>query len=307
MIKAFEPAPSKHFKTPKYTGVFLSLLSMFVLASMFVVWEQIPKENEGPLLQVKVISTLKQCMEGISPSFEKEMGVSVHFTYSADDKIVEEILSPDEEGSPFDLYIFQEPDNLTNSSLRDQCVERIPLVFIPPEHPANSTDGSILVSANLSNRTQNPTLALQFARYLAAPSRGQFGFSKNGFGGVNGDLWSEIPTLKIFMNQEHASKVTSQLKAFEVREGVTLETSTLPFEKMDSALQIILQSEAQEFLPDLVFLNQKASWPPSFPYVLVNANDPEHSPALIYQAKGNAFPNLSKRLIRFLTHNKKAA
>ena len=54
-------------------------------------------------------------------------------------------------------------------------------------------------------------------------------------------------TLKIFMNQEDASKLTSQLKAFEVREGVTLETSTLPIEKMDSALKIILQSEAQEF------------------------------------------------------------
>ena len=91
MIKAFEPAPSKYFKTPKYTGVFLSLLSMFVLASMFLVWEQIPKENEGSQLQVKVISTLKRCMEGISPSFEKEMGISVHLTYSADDKIVEEV------------------------------------------------------------------------------------------------------------------------------------------------------------------------------------------------------------------------
>ena len=158
MIKAFEPAPPKHFKTPKYTGVFLSLLSMFVLASMFVVWEQIPKENEGPLLQVKVMSTLKQCMKGISPSFEKEMGVGVHFTYSADDKIVEEILSHDEEDSPFDLYIFQEPDNFANSSLKDQCVEKIPLVFIPPEHPTNSTDGSILVSANLSNRTQSVSL-----------------------------------------------------------------------------------------------------------------------------------------------------
>ena len=109
------------------------------------------------------------------------------------------------------------------------------------------------------------------------------------------------------MNHELPSRVTSQLKAFEVREGITLETSTLPFEKMESALNIILQSKAQEFLPDLVFLNQKASWPPSFPYVLVNANDPEHSPALIYQANGNAFPNLSKRLIRFLTQNKKAA
>ena len=142
---------------------------------MFVVWEQIPKENEGPLLQVKVISTLKQWKELVH--LEKEMGVSVHFTYSADDKIVEEILSPDEKSS-FDLYIFQEPDNLTNSSLRDQCVERIPIAFIPPEHPANSTVGSILVSANLSSRTQNPTLALQFARYLAAPSRGQFVFPR---------------------------------------------------------------------------------------------------------------------------------
>ena len=91
------------------------------------------------------------------------------------------------------------------------------------------------------------------------------------------------------MNHELPSKVISRFKAFEVREGVTLETSSLPSEKIDSALKIILQSEAQEFLPDLVFLKQKASWPPSFPYVLVNANAPEHVPPLIYQAKGMPF------------------
>ncbi|OUU46591.1 MAG: hypothetical protein CBC16_00130 [Verrucomicrobia bacterium TMED56] len=36
------------FKTPKFTGVTLSLLSMFVLAAMFVVWEKFPKESPIP-------------------------------------------------------------------------------------------------------------------------------------------------------------------------------------------------------------------------------------------------------------------
>ena len=36
---------NKVFKTPKYTGVTLSLLSMFVLAAMFVVWQKFPQKT----------------------------------------------------------------------------------------------------------------------------------------------------------------------------------------------------------------------------------------------------------------------
>ena len=37
----------KVFKTPKYTGVTLALLSMFVLTSMMVVWDRISEKPEG--------------------------------------------------------------------------------------------------------------------------------------------------------------------------------------------------------------------------------------------------------------------
>ena len=44
-MKPFNPDQIRTFRAPKYTGVTLSLLSMFVLASMMVVWNQMEKET----------------------------------------------------------------------------------------------------------------------------------------------------------------------------------------------------------------------------------------------------------------------
>ena len=164
---------------------------------------------------------------------------------------------------------------------------------------------SVLLFAKLNGNTQNPQLALQFARYLAAPSRGQFVFAKNGFGGVNGDLWSERPNLTIFMNHAHDLQFAKRMEDFEMREGVSLQRNSLSPDKMEATLKIISQSDAPEFLPDLVFLGQESLWMRNFRYVLMPTSSTDPSAPLVYAAEETPFPSIRKRLLTFLVDRKK--
>ena len=95
--------PKEHFKPPNTLG-FLSLLSMFVLVDVCRVGTN-SQGNEGPLF-IKVISRLSNAWkELVHPSRKKWRKRGLN--YSADDKIVEEILSSDEENTPFDFIFFR--------------------------------------------------------------------------------------------------------------------------------------------------------------------------------------------------------
>ena len=79
-MKPFNPEEIKTFKAPKYGGVTLSLLSMFVLASMIVVWNKIGKQEQellneslSVLCDKSVLIPVKQCAE----QFEREMKIKV--------------------------------------------------------------------------------------------------------------------------------------------------------------------------------------------------------------------------------------
>ena len=50
MIKPFEPDQVKTFRAPKYTGITLSLLSMFVLTAMFAVWNKVSNPQNLQIL-----------------------------------------------------------------------------------------------------------------------------------------------------------------------------------------------------------------------------------------------------------------
>ena len=54
---------NKVFKTPKYTGVTLALLSMFVLACMMAVWNKLskkhPEENQSTSMRIICEKDLK--------------------------------------------------------------------------------------------------------------------------------------------------------------------------------------------------------------------------------------------------------
>ena len=88
-MKPFNPEEIKTFRAPKYGGVTLSLLSMFVLASMIVVWNKIGEQGQEQfnqsirvLCDESVSAPVKECAE----QFEREMKVkvSIHSTPGPD-------------------------------------------------------------------------------------------------------------------------------------------------------------------------------------------------------------------------------
>ncbi len=67
--------------------------------------------------------------------------------------------------------------------------------------------------------TDQPTAALHFARFLAAPDRGLTTFAKHGFQSVEGDAWAEKPEINFLGGAMLRPAVEQTITAFEEREG----------------------------------------------------------------------------------------
>ena len=62
--------------------------------------------------------------------------------------------------------------------------------------------------------------ALKYARYLQAPEKGQIHFKKYGYETVEGDRWSEHPSITLFSGGVNRLAVEKTIEEFEKREGV---------------------------------------------------------------------------------------
>ena len=74
----------KAFKTPRYTGVSLSLLSLFVLASMLVVWEKVSQVNSVSSIDPIVVwadAPLKPTLQKIKNGYENELNEEVDLRF----------------------------------------------------------------------------------------------------------------------------------------------------------------------------------------------------------------------------------
>jgi len=80
-------------------------------------------------------------------------------------------------------------------------------------------DATARIVAAVIARTERPTEALAFARYLAAPDRGATHFSKHHFEPTKGDEWALHPVLDVFCGGVNRTAVLPTLKEFEEREG----------------------------------------------------------------------------------------
>jgi len=80
------------------------------------------------------------------------------------------------------------------------------------------------VTAGILNSTKDPTLALHFARYLAAPDRGGVEFKKRGYSLTENDLWQNKPEIQIFIGSVNRRAVEKGLQDFAAREGVGITT-----------------------------------------------------------------------------------
>src|SRR6056300_451703 len=80
----------KVFKTPKYTGVTLALLSMFVLTSMMVVWDRIsdsPNAKNSELLEVFCEKNLQPIFRPAIQSFYQKTGIGCNVSFLTNEEI----------------------------------------------------------------------------------------------------------------------------------------------------------------------------------------------------------------------------
>ena len=101
MIKPFEPDQVKTFRTPKYTGITLSLLSMFVLTAMFAVWNKVsnPPETHHSIL-VLAEKSLQAPLTEVSEQFKNELNVRIEYTF-CNSNLIQNL----ENNQSFDLII----------------------------------------------------------------------------------------------------------------------------------------------------------------------------------------------------------
>jgi molybdate transport system substrate-binding protein len=81
-----------------------------------------------------------------------------------------------------------------------------------------------LVSVAILKSSGSPASALRFARYLTARDKGLPVFKEYGFEPVEGDKWAERPEITFFCGSVNRRAVDEVIKAFEKREGVTVNT-----------------------------------------------------------------------------------
>ena len=241
------------FKTPKYTGVTLSLLSIFVLASMLVVWEKMPQVkpgNEPKVLSVWAENSLQTPLKLAQSAYTKETDQALllqFFPAPKNSSDFERLAQSDA-----DLIIFTDINDSSIESLKARTEESIPLAYHPIQTGSKNELGKSPVSAFISKETMQPTKSIRFARFLAAPSRGQYYFAQGNWIGVNGDFWAFTPEIKVLCIPRLQSLVRAKLPLFNRREGALGEAEFKDSPEIESVLQVLAQSEGKQYLPDLV-------------------------------------------------------
>ncbi|MED5380930.1 MAG: extracellular solute-binding protein [Verrucomicrobiota bacterium] len=88
-----------------------------------------------------------------------------------------------------------------------------------PELAASRADISVAVTST----TARSALALKFARYLAAPTRGGAVFARHHYVPIPGDEWADTPRLRIDCGGVNREAVELTLREFQQREGAEID------------------------------------------------------------------------------------
>ena len=65
-----------------------------------------------------------------------------------------------------------------------------------------------------------PAAALHFARYLTARNEGSLAFARHGFTPIDGDVWADVPRLRLMSGAMLRPAIDATITQFEAREGV---------------------------------------------------------------------------------------
>ena len=108
-MKPFEPDQIKTFRTPKYTGVTLSLLSIFVLASMIAVWDMMPTNSESlsDPLSIHCEKFIEEPIRATAAQFSKEFNIPIEIKVVPlnENSLISQSLTNQKKSKVFDLLI----------------------------------------------------------------------------------------------------------------------------------------------------------------------------------------------------------
>ncbi len=110
--------------------------------------------------------------------------------------------------------------------------------------------GEASVEIGVLNSSFDATSALKFARYVGARDKGLLKFKETGFEIVEGDKWAERPTLSFFIGSVNRRAIEPIIEAFQVREGVTINTKYNGCGILTGDMKAIQSGELQTAFPD---------------------------------------------------------
>jgi len=106
------------------------------------------------------------------------------------------------------------------------------------------------ISVAVLASSQQPTTALRFARYLNSRI-GNDVFKRYGFEAVDGDVWAWRPEITFFCGSVNRRAVDEVIKAFERREGITVNTLYNGCGILTGQMRAIQQKEGSAGFPDV--------------------------------------------------------
>jgi len=175
-----------------------------------------------------------------------------------------------------------------------------------PELAASKADISVSVTAT----TERPTLALKFARYLAAPTRGGEVFAKHHYVLLPGDEWAEVPQLRVDCGGVNREALAKTIREFQQREGCEIDVVYAGCGTLVGKMQT-----GEQGLPD-IFMTCDASYLDMAQEKMGNPFGPDlkvsSTRIVMLVAKGNplgirSLTDLAKRGLRIGTTDPKAS
>lgn len=136
-----------------------------------------------------------------------------------------------------------------------------------------------LIAVGVVKSTARPQSALRFARYISARDRGLKHYEKHGFRVSGGDLWSDVPELKLFAGSMLRPAIDDTIKQFKSREGVVIHT-------MYNGCGILVAQMKAGQVPDAYFACD-AEFMQQVPDLFPESTDVSQNELVILVEKGN--------------------
>ena len=250
---------NKVFKTPKYTGVTLSLLSMFVLASMLVVWNKLsesPEVKNQQTLQVICEKKLQPIFRNAIQSFYKETGIGCTTAFLTIEEISDFLLNKKDAQSSIMLIVTGNEPSIVNLQ-SEKFIERFVLgKYTNIENSPVNKNSTLPAICLIGKDIPKSWNALAITRFLTAPNRGHIFPDKDSFIPFVGDPWQSTQTINLYANPEIKEKLSHATDAFSNREGIKIESNFKKLSNTNETISIIAKSNATQYLPDIIIGHQ---------------------------------------------------